>query len=469
MTLQNVSIVLSPTMQISHRVLYCFFEFSSSLFGGVVLKKYVPPISGPSGLLPESPEGIEEEMKKQESLLEALHKEISLGVASKATEEQLWEQQRIVTQLKRNLRHALAKASAVPEAKRPPDFDEELNFSLQVPQVCQPAEEQNSCSGKTASVGESGPESKDLTQNEKDPGANVKSGVDVGSKETTAAAVLSSPEVESAAGNGSQEHRVTVQIHQIPSAHRKRQPCPEALPAAAPDEESAGHVTVIALSQESSPAKAEDKIDSPGSELKEEKSTVLKDDSETSSTVKAALVSPPAAAALDSPADQTGTRSGGKPPNFLPLKTSTPASSTASTASVSAKPPLAGFPLLPPPPPSTKAPVRALPLHAVQPKGFNVPVEARMKSKSLPRGLPSDGSLFDKFRKKEPLSASVAAAPPPPPGDEREEQQLLLEEMRLKFEYEELLNLKSELERRKKTERREVAELQVRCVSSVSI
>jgi hypothetical protein len=89
-----------------------------------------------------------------------------------------------------------------------------------------------------------------------------------------------------------------------------------------------------------------------------------------------------------------------------------------------------------------------------------------MKSKSLPRGLPSDGSLFDKFRKKEPLSASVAAAPPPP-GDEREEQQLLLEEMRLKFEYEELLNLKSELERRKKTERREVAELQVRGGASV--
>jgi hypothetical protein len=65
MTLQNVSIVLSPTMQISHRVLYCFFEFSGSLFGGVQLKKYVPPISGPTGLLPESPEGIEEEMKKQ--------------------------------------------------------------------------------------------------------------------------------------------------------------------------------------------------------------------------------------------------------------------------------------------------------------------------------------------------------------------------------------------------------------------
>ena len=44
---------------------------------------------------------------------------------------------------------------------------------------------------------------------------------------------------------------------------------------------------------------------------------------------------------------------------------------------------------------------------------------------------------------------------------EEDREELLLEEMRLRFEYEELLNLKSELERRKKTERREVAELQV--------
>ena len=33
MTLQNVSIVLSPTMRISHRVLTCFFENSHILFG----------------------------------------------------------------------------------------------------------------------------------------------------------------------------------------------------------------------------------------------------------------------------------------------------------------------------------------------------------------------------------------------------------------------------------------------------
>ena len=46
MTIQNVSIVLSPTMKISHRVLYCFFENSHILFEANNFKKYVPPIIG---------------------------------------------------------------------------------------------------------------------------------------------------------------------------------------------------------------------------------------------------------------------------------------------------------------------------------------------------------------------------------------------------------------------------------------
>lgn len=36
---QNVSIVLSPTMRISHRVLNCLFENSHILFDGIQLKK----------------------------------------------------------------------------------------------------------------------------------------------------------------------------------------------------------------------------------------------------------------------------------------------------------------------------------------------------------------------------------------------------------------------------------------------
>merc|ERR1712029_303644 len=55
-------------------------------------------------------------------------------------------------------------------------------------------------------------------------------------------------------------------------------------------------------------------------------------------------------------------------------------------------------------------------------------------------------------------------------GEEKEEskekernqkhESLIIEELRLKFEYEELLTMKSELERKKRTERREITELQ---------
>ena len=48
----------------------------------------------------------------------------------RAREEQLWEQQRIVTQLKRNLRHAKSVKTVQEQ-----DYEEELNFSLQTPAV----------------------------------------------------------------------------------------------------------------------------------------------------------------------------------------------------------------------------------------------------------------------------------------------------------------------------------------------
>ena len=441
MTLQNVSIVLSPTMQISHRLLYCFFEFSSSLFGSVVLKKYVPPISGPTGLLPESPEGIEEEMKKQESLLEALHKEISLGVASKATEEQLWEQQRIVTQLKRNLRHALAKVSTTSEPKRP-EFDEELNFSLQTPQVFQEPEQ------PVANGGDGKEEGSSAAMQQ----AEVARAKTVGNEDQDRKAGLSSPEAESSAGSSSQEHRVTVQIHQAPSAHHQ-----------APD--TPGHVTVIQLSQQSPRT---DHVDSYVGESKEEKSVAKEEVSrpavvDSSHVAPTTFATPPVAAATEegSPTSQGGVPSSSKVPVFLPLKTSTPGNSA--TANLTTKPPLAGFPLLPPPPHSSKGPMRPLPPFSGPPKGFNVPAEAKIKSKSLPRGLPSDGSIFDKYRdrKKDMLPGAGGNVVSAPGRAEEDREELLLEEMRLRFEYEELLNLKSELERRKKTERREVAELQV--------
>ncbi|GFY50883.1 ralA-binding protein 1-A [Trichonephila inaurata madagascariensis] len=108
MNLQNISIVLSPTMQISHNVLQAFFTHINVLFKGVELKKYVPPIELDSTRLslelPDSPSAIAEELSRQENVLNVLHAELNTGLRDQQKEEKLWEIQRVVTQLKRKLR-----------------------------------------------------------------------------------------------------------------------------------------------------------------------------------------------------------------------------------------------------------------------------------------------------------------------------------------------------------------------------
>ncbi|XP_069186767.1 ralA-binding protein 1 isoform X2 [Procambarus clarkii] len=110
MNYQNVSIVLSPTMQISHRVLNVLFLNHPYLFGNVVIKRYVPPIRSTGGERTidqlRTVAEIAEEMMKQESLLGNLHAQVAKGNVSRRKEERLWEAQRIVTLLKRKLRSA---------------------------------------------------------------------------------------------------------------------------------------------------------------------------------------------------------------------------------------------------------------------------------------------------------------------------------------------------------------------------
>jgi len=69
--------------------------------------RYVPPLKPVSSRwsleLPDSPPAIEEELRKQESLLNHLHEEL-MKVKDLAKEEQLWEVQRVVTQLKRKVK-----------------------------------------------------------------------------------------------------------------------------------------------------------------------------------------------------------------------------------------------------------------------------------------------------------------------------------------------------------------------------
>ncbi|XP_066296050.1 ralA-binding protein 1-A-like isoform X2 [Branchiostoma lanceolatum] len=89
MNLQNISIVLSPTLNISHRVLNAFFSHHDQVFGDDGIRN-----------------SIEEELQRQEALLEQLHSELGAGVEDPEKEERLWEVQRIITQLKRQLKRA---------------------------------------------------------------------------------------------------------------------------------------------------------------------------------------------------------------------------------------------------------------------------------------------------------------------------------------------------------------------------
>ncbi|XP_068427595.1 ralA-binding protein 1 [Clinocottus analis] len=110
MNIQNISIVLNPTIQIGNRVLYMFFTHVRELFGDVVLKPVVRPLRWSNmatmPALPETQESVKEEIRRQEFLLNCLHKELQAGVKDLSKEERLWEVQRILTALKRKLREA---------------------------------------------------------------------------------------------------------------------------------------------------------------------------------------------------------------------------------------------------------------------------------------------------------------------------------------------------------------------------
>ncbi|XP_071454115.1 ralA-binding protein 1 [Hetaerina americana] len=103
MGFQNVSLIVGPMLMVGQRALAALFHHRHTLFGEVNLSKYKPPLSAGSPC-PDSVEGIEEELAKQESLLGQIHKEMNAGLVSKKREEQLWEVQRFVTNLKRKLR-----------------------------------------------------------------------------------------------------------------------------------------------------------------------------------------------------------------------------------------------------------------------------------------------------------------------------------------------------------------------------
>lgn len=102
MNAQTIAMTLSPALQMSHRLLLALLFHCKALFPEVKLTKYVPPLPAGSTRLPETPQGIAAELAKQESLLSQIHMLMNAGYVNKSREEQLWEVQRMITQLKVN-------------------------------------------------------------------------------------------------------------------------------------------------------------------------------------------------------------------------------------------------------------------------------------------------------------------------------------------------------------------------------
>lgn len=99
MNKQSIAAALNHTFHISSRLLQALLHHSQALFPYVVIFKYIPPL-GSGVQLPDKPNLMEIELKKQESLLAQIHQEMNYGCNSKEREELLWEVQRIITQLK---------------------------------------------------------------------------------------------------------------------------------------------------------------------------------------------------------------------------------------------------------------------------------------------------------------------------------------------------------------------------------
>ncbi|CAG9828799.1 unnamed protein product [Diabrotica balteata] len=103
MSKQNIASALNHTFHVSSRLLQALLHHSQALFPNVVIFKYIPPVSN-IVQIPERAQQLEIELKKQESLLSQIHKEMNVGCISKEREEKLWEVQRIITQLKRKMK-----------------------------------------------------------------------------------------------------------------------------------------------------------------------------------------------------------------------------------------------------------------------------------------------------------------------------------------------------------------------------
>lgn len=104
MNTTNIGCVLCPVLQMSQKLFSFLVTKKNDLFPGAVLYKYIPPLRCASPYLPSGKQEMAIELKKQESLLGYIHREMNAGFVCKNKEEELWDVQRIITQLKRKLK-----------------------------------------------------------------------------------------------------------------------------------------------------------------------------------------------------------------------------------------------------------------------------------------------------------------------------------------------------------------------------
>ncbi|XP_058886048.1 ralA-binding protein 1-like isoform X1 [Acipenser ruthenus] len=105
MNVHNICIIFSPTLKVSQALLHVLLSHVEELFGDVSMQPVVRPLqwselsSNPELL--HTLENPEEEISRQEFLLNRLHSDLSAGVKDPVKEEKLWEVQRILTLLRR--------------------------------------------------------------------------------------------------------------------------------------------------------------------------------------------------------------------------------------------------------------------------------------------------------------------------------------------------------------------------------
>lgn len=104
MNTTNFGCVLCPVLQMSQKLFSFLVMKKNNLFSCAILHKYIPPLRCASPYLPSGKEEMTIELKKQESLLSYIHREMNAGFVCKTKEEELWDVQRIITQLKRKLK-----------------------------------------------------------------------------------------------------------------------------------------------------------------------------------------------------------------------------------------------------------------------------------------------------------------------------------------------------------------------------